>query len=144
MTEDPDDSGFSTPPPELTISEVAATAPNQLEKDQAGAVVELLKIHRIVTIGRAVAGALAYAIGILIVISIVCIGAHAARDAWRERTVFGAGGQGERLKYLIAFFTFRAAALGGGLTAGLLLVRAGNRLSAGSDTHGADDDDSES
>lgn len=137
MTEDPDDSGFDTPPPELTISDVVA-APSQSEKEQAGAVVELLRIQSIVTIGRAVAGAIAYTVGIVIVVSLVCIAAHSANDAWCERKTFGASGQGERLKYLVAFFTFRAAALGGGLTAGLLLIRAGNRLSGGTDIREAD------
>ena len=71
----------------------------------------------------------------MIVIPVVCVAVRSVGEAWDERTVFRTGAQalGDRLKYLIAFLTFKAAALGGALTAGLLLIRAGNRLTGGSD-----------
>jgi len=130
MTDD-----FTTPPPELPTPPPPqlGPAPTGTDQTQAGALLELWQVQKTVLVGRAIAGAAVSVVGLIIASAVVCVAIHTTSQAWDERTVFGAGGQSERLKYLVAFLTFKATALGGALTAGLLLIRAGNRLSGGAD-----------
>lgn len=119
-------SGFSAPPPDLPESQEIATSP-ELRKAE----LEWLKLRERVFICRAVAGALAYAAGLGIIVYVVCTALPNVKEAWEERNSFTAAATGERLRYLIAFFTFKAAAIGGSFTVGMLLIRAGNLLSGG-------------
>jgi hypothetical protein len=122
---------LDNPPPDSSL--VPGPRPTNDEAAEAGDVLKLWQIQKWVLVGRAVAGAAIALVGLVIVVSVVCFAVQSVKDAWGERAIFHAIGQGERLKYLIAFLTFKAAALGGALTGGLLLIRAGNRLTGGSD-----------
>jgi hypothetical protein len=129
----PGDSGFVAPP-DVSQSEPGDLAPAPeivSNAEYISAEVEALKIKRWILAGRAIAGAAAFVLGGVIVGSVAWIALESIAKSWAERTQFGDVGHAERLKYLVAFFTFKAAALGGSLTAGLLLIRASNRLSGG-------------
>lgn len=115
-------------PPDVQI---VAAQPSEGEKALAQHATQMLKARKHVFIGRGIAAAIIATTGIGI---IICVGAHALEavtKAWAERVIFTDRGSAERLKYLIAFFSFKAAAFGGMLTAGLLLIKVANSLSGG-------------
>jgi hypothetical protein len=131
------DDDFSTPP-ELSsgitvLPSMNGPTPTETDKAQAKALLEQWNLQRDMVKVRAVGAGIAFVVGILILSAVLVAGFYSAADAWSERVAFSTVGQGDRLKYVLAFLGFKAAAIGGALTVGLLLIRAANLLTGGND-----------
>jgi hypothetical protein len=131
--------GLSAPPPNPPPSQAGGanqipTAPNDNAPDRSiPAHTAALNQSRTILLWRAWAGLVVGLFGLAVIGFTLYKGYGAVTDAWLERKEFKKDGLDERLKYVIAFLSFKAVALGGALTAGLLLVRAANKLSGGTD-----------
>lgn len=133
VDDDKDESGFSEQPAALELSSSSVAFGPKLEATDEldTATKDFFKLRQRVWKVRAIGGAIAFVAGVVIVGVVVGYALCAVSQAWDERVVFGKEGATDRLKYLIAYFTFKATALGAALTSGLMLIRAANQLTGG-------------